>query len=163
MYINLLHLPLFKFAYLFFLSFLSFPLNIFVNFIFITLFPNWHLHLVLFSSLCFSYFCSGRYNFMFPLFARSIYFCLSIYFCWTVLILFMDVYVYVYIQSHFQLLLETSASTLGFCRSVAFSFFFPSIFSFLPFIILIFKILLFFYIYTFVCFSYCPFPLAINF
>ena len=47
MYINLLHLPLFKFAYLFFLSF---PLNIFVSSIFIALFPNWHLALVLFSS-----------------------------------------------------------------------------------------------------------------
>jgi len=50
-YINLLHLPQFDFAYL---LFLSFRLNIFVSFIFIVLFPNWHLTLVLFSSLCFS-------------------------------------------------------------------------------------------------------------
>ena len=50
MYINP-HLPLFNFAYLFFLSF---PLNIFVSFVFIALFPTWHLALVLFSSLCFS-------------------------------------------------------------------------------------------------------------
>ena len=50
-YINLLHLAPFNFAYLFFLSF---PLNIFVSFIFIALFPTWHLALVLFSSLCFS-------------------------------------------------------------------------------------------------------------
>ena len=35
--------------------FLSFPLNIFVSFIFIALFPNWYLALVLFSSLCFSF------------------------------------------------------------------------------------------------------------
>ena len=57
MYINLLHLPLFNFAYLFFLFFiffLSFPLNIFVSFVFVALFPTWHLTLVLFSSLCFS-------------------------------------------------------------------------------------------------------------
>ena len=52
LYINLLHLPLFNCAYLFFLSFL--PLNIFVSFVFIALFPTWHLGLVLFSSLCLS-------------------------------------------------------------------------------------------------------------
>ena len=73
MYINLLYLPLFNFAHLFFLYFLSFPLNVFVSFIFIALFPNWHLALVLFSSLCFSQFCSGRYNFRFPLYAGSSY------------------------------------------------------------------------------------------
>ena len=72
MYINL-HLPLFNFAYLFFLFFLSFPLNIFVSFVFTALFPTWHLALVLFSSLCFNQFCSGRYNFWFPLFTGSIY------------------------------------------------------------------------------------------
>ena len=54
MHINLLHIPLFNFAYLFFLSF---PLNMFVGFVFIALFPTWHLALVLFSSLCFSEFC----------------------------------------------------------------------------------------------------------
>jgi len=54
MYINLIYLPLFNFAYLFFLFFLSIPLNKFVSFVFITLFPTWHLASVLFSSLCFS-------------------------------------------------------------------------------------------------------------
>ena len=74
MYINLLHLPLFNFMYLFFLSFLSsLSSQHFVTFIFIALFPNGHLALVLLSRLCFSYFCSGRYNFLFPLFAGSIY------------------------------------------------------------------------------------------
>ena len=53
MYINL-HLPRFNFAYLFFLFFLSFLFNIFVSFVFIALFPTWHLTLILFSSLCFS-------------------------------------------------------------------------------------------------------------
>ena len=53
MYMNLLDLPLFNFVYLFLiLFFLSFPLNIFVSFVFIALFPTWHLALVLFSSLC---------------------------------------------------------------------------------------------------------------
>ena len=73
MHINLLYLPLFNFAYLFFPFLLSFPLNIFVSFIFIALFPNWHLALVLLSNLCLNQFCSSRYNFWFPLFARSIY------------------------------------------------------------------------------------------
>ena len=74
MYINLLHLPLFNFAYLFFLFFLSFPLNIFVSFVFIALFPTWHLALVLFSSLCLLVlFLTGKYNFWFPLFTGSIY------------------------------------------------------------------------------------------
>ena len=69
-----LHLPLFTFAYLFFfLFFLFFPLNIFISFIFIALFSNWHLALILFSSLCFNLFCSGRHNFWFPLFTESIY------------------------------------------------------------------------------------------
>ena len=54
MYINLLHPPLFNCAYLFFLFFLSFPLNIFVSFAFIALVHTWHLALVLFSSLCLS-------------------------------------------------------------------------------------------------------------
>ena len=40
--------------YSFFLYFLSFSLNIFVRFIFIALFPNWHLALVWFSSLFFN-------------------------------------------------------------------------------------------------------------
>ena len=70
MYINL-YLPRFNYAYLFFLF--SFSLNIFVSFIFIALFPKWHLALVLFSFLCFSLFLTSRYNFWSPLFARSIY------------------------------------------------------------------------------------------
>jgi len=71
MYISLLYLPFFNFAYLFLLSSLS--SKHICYFIFRALFPNWHLVLVLFSSLCFSQFFSGRYNFCFPLFARSIY------------------------------------------------------------------------------------------
>ena len=73
MHINLLHLPLFNFAYLVFLSFL---LNVLVSFIFIAFFHSWHLSIVLFSSLWISKFCSGRYNFWFPFFTRSIYYTL---------------------------------------------------------------------------------------
>ena len=71
MYINLLHLHLFNFAYL---VFLSFPLNIFVSFVFIALFPPDAL-----LSFCFpacdwvSFVLTSKYNFWFPLFARSIY------------------------------------------------------------------------------------------
>ena len=57
MYIKLLiYLYLTLHTYSFFLSFL---LNVFVGFVSITLFPTWHLSLVLFSSLCFSQFCSS--------------------------------------------------------------------------------------------------------
>ena len=47
----------------------------------------------------------------------------STLFFWTTLILFMGVYIYGYIKSHFLLLLKTSASMLCFCSSVEFSFF----------------------------------------
>ena len=92
------HLTLFNFAYIY--SFFLFLLT-YLLVLFSALFPTWHLALVLFSSLCFSEFCSGKYNFWFLLFmGQYILFC----FCWTVLILIMGVYVYVYIQSHFLLL-----------------------------------------------------------
>ena len=98
MYINL-HLPLFNFVYLVFLFFLSFPLNVFVSFIFIVIFPNWHLALVLFSSLCFlisfvlvdilfSFLCSPGQSIAFHL-------------CWTLLILLMGVNVNVHICQMF--------------------------------------------------------------
>ena len=54
MYINLLYISLFNFAYLFFLSFLSFLSSQHICFIFIALLPNWHLALVLLSNLCLS-------------------------------------------------------------------------------------------------------------
>ena len=76
-----------------FLFFLTFSLNIFVSFIFISLFPNWHLALVLFSSLCFSQFCSHKHNFRFPLFAGSIFCTLFLLDCCD----FAYGYIYVYI------------------------------------------------------------------
>ena len=54
--------------------FLPFPLNIFVSFIFIALFPTWHLALVLFTILCLLVlFLTAKYNFWFPLFSGSVY------------------------------------------------------------------------------------------
>ena len=53
LYIHLLHLRLFNFPYLFFLSF---PLYIFVSFVFIALLPHLAPCLILFSNLCFSSF-----------------------------------------------------------------------------------------------------------
>ena len=88
MYINL-HLPLFNFAYLFFLSF---PLNIFVSFVFIALFPTWHLALVWFSSLCLLVlFLTDKYNFFLSFvrwinlpylnFVGLFWFCSCVYMC----------------------------------------------------------------------------------
>ena len=122
MYVHLLYLPLFNFAYLFFFSFLSSFLSTYL--------------LVLFSLL---YFPLGTlFQFCFPVcalvsfvLADRIFDFLSLpgkfivlHFCWTVLILLMGIYLYGYIQSHFLLLLQTSVSMLGFCSSVEFSWFF---------------------------------------
>ena len=57
MYINLLYLLLFNFAYIFFLSFLSLlSSQHIVSFIFIALFPSWHLALVFFVLLLLFFF-----------------------------------------------------------------------------------------------------------
>ena len=71
MYINL-HLPLFNFAYLFFLFFLFFPLNTLVSFVFKV--PCGTLLIFVFQFvLWLVLFLTGKYNFWFPLFAGSIY------------------------------------------------------------------------------------------
>ena len=157
-----LYLPVFNFIYLFFLFFffLSFPLNLFVSFIFIALFPNWHLALVLFSSLCFSQFCSGRHNFWFLLFTRSIY-CTSFslecfdftYGC---------ICICVYSVTLFSVVINLCLYIgLLLFWGVFFLFFFSlSLSLFLNFNFL--NLLYFFYIYPFVCLSYCSFPLAVN-
>ena len=127
MHINLLHLPLFDFEYLFILFF---PLNIFVSFIFIALFPNWHLALVLFSSLCFSYCCSGRQDFWFPLFARSIYCTLFLLDCFD--FAFGCICICVYSVTLFIVVINFCLYiwVLQFCGVLLFSFFFH-FFSFL--------------------------------
>ena len=162
MCLNLLHLPLFNFAYLFFLSF---PVNLFLSFIFTASFPNWHLALVLLSSLCISQFCSSIYNFWFPLFARSIsctLFLLDIfgfaYGC---------IYICVYSVTLFIVVINLSiyVGLLQFYRIFLSSFFFHFKKSFIFFIILtfnFFETIIFFYIYSFVCLSYCSFSLAVK-
>ena len=91
-----------NFALLFFLLFLSFFHTI-VSFLFIVFFISWHLALVCFS-VC------GLFSFVLNWWILFFGFLCSPgqsivpYFCWTILILLMGVYVYVYIQSHFVLL-----------------------------------------------------------
>ena len=164
MYINLLHLPLFNVAYLFFLSF---PLSIFLSLIFIALFPNWHLSLVLFSSLQFHQFCSGRYNFWFPFFARSIQCTLFLLDCFD--FAYGCICVCVYSVTLFIVVINFCLYVGPLQFSVVFLFFFfphfvylLPFFSFLFFLFLIFKNYYFFYIYSFVCLSYCSFPLVVN-
>ena len=100
MYINLLHLPLFNFAYPFCLFVLSFPLNKFLKFRFHCF--NHHL------APCFSFvfqfvlklilFLTGRYNFLFPLFAESIYYTLFFLDCFH----FAHGYMYMCIYHYFN-------------------------------------------------------------
>ena len=138
-----------------FLFFLSFPLNISVSFIFIALFPNWHFALVLFSSLCFNYFCSSRYNFWYPLFSRSIYCTLYLSNCFDFDYGWICTCVYsVTLSIVINLCLYT-----GFLQFCGVFLFFPLFFFFLfiPFLFYIFNffnLLYFFYIYSSVCFSY---------
>ena len=143
-----------------YLFFLSFPLNIFVSFAFIALFPNWHLALVLFCSLCFSQFCSGRYNFWFPLFARSTYCTLFLLDCFdfayrcicvysaTIFIVVINLCIYVVL--------------LQFCGVFLLSFFFHFFFCSLFYNLNFVNPVYFFYIYSFVCLSCHSFPLAVN-
>jgi len=159
MYINLLYLPLFNFAYLFFLYF---PLNIFVSFIFIALFLNWHLALVLFSSLCFSQFCSGRYNFWFPLFARSI--CCTLFLLDWLFWFCLRMYMYMCIFSHTFIVIINLCLYVGllqFCGVFLFFFsFFLSSFVFFPIFhnFNFFSLLYFFYTYSLFAFPTVLFP-----
>ena len=130
--------------------FLFFPLNIFVSFIFIALFSNWHLALVLVSGLCSNQFCSDRYNFWFPLFARSIYCSLFLLDC------FDFTYGHIRVYSVIRSIVITNLCLYdglfqfyGVFLSI-FSFFLSSsfFFSFLFFIILIFNFLNLSYVST---------------
>ena len=118
MYINLLHLSLSNFAYLFCLSFPSFlSSQHFVSFIFIDLFPNWHLGFVFQFLLLVSFVLVDIIFGFLCLLGQSI----VLYFCWPVLILLMGVYVY--IQSHFLLLLNLCLY-VGLLQFLEFSVFF---------------------------------------
>ena len=151
MYINLLYLPLFNFAYLFFLS-----SQHFVSFIFIALFPNWHLVLVLFSSLCFSYFCPGRYNFWFPLFANLLYF-IFVGLSWSCL------WVYMYLCYSVMLFIVAINVCLwvGILQLCGVSFFslFSFFFHFFFFVILIFNYFkrIIFFLHLFFCLPFLLF------
>ena len=143
--------------YSFLLFFRSFPLNIFVSLIFIALSPNWHLALVLFSSLCFRYCHSDRHNFGFPLFAESIYCTLSWFCLW--------VYMYICILSHTfycgykPLHLHWAFGVLW--RFPFYSFFLSSLFRFFlfSFIILTFNVLesTMFFLHLFLCLPFLLF------
>ena len=129
MYINLLYLPLFNFAYLFFLSFL---LNIFFSFIFIALFSNWH------PAFCFPVCALVRIVPADIIFGFLCLLCQSIvlYFCWTVLYL-LKVFLYMCIFSHtFYCCYKPLPLHWAFASLWSFLFFFSfSTFSFLFFII----------------------------
>ena len=155
MYTNLLHLPLLNFAYVFILSFLAF-LSTYLLVLFLLLyssigtslefcFPVCALDSFVLVDIIFCFLCS---------LGQSI----VLYFCWTVLILLMGVYVY--IQLHF-LLLQTSASSLGFCSSVDFyfSFFFLSSVSFFFPLFYKFNVLkpIIFFLHLFLCLHFLLF------
>jgi len=163
MYINL-YILLFNFTYLFFLSF---SLNIFVSFIFIALFPNCHLALVLLSSLYFSYFCSGRQNFWYTLFTRSIYCTLFSLDCFD--FAYGCICICVYSVTLFIVIINIClyVGLLQFCEVYLFFFplfsFFFHFFFFSNFYILIFKPIIFFYIYSLFAFPTVLFTLKLIF
>ena len=162
MYINL-HLLLFNFAYLLFLSFVSFlPSQHICQFCF-----HCFIHQLapLFSSLCFSQFCFGRYNFWFPLFAGSIYCFLLLllldcfdfaYGCICMCVYSVTFYCYYKpLHLHWAFAVLWSFPFFPFFSSFRFfkSFLFFYNFNF-------FKPIIFFLHYSFVCLSYCSFLLA---
>ena len=139
--------------------FLSFALNKFVSFILIALFPTWHLALVLFSSLYFSQFCSGRYTFWFPLFTGSNYCTLFLFDCFNYA--YECVCICVYSVTFFIVVINFCINIwlFQFCGVFPVFFFFSFFFHFFFFfkIILTFhvlKLLYFFYMYSFVGLSY---------
>ena len=135
--------------------FLPFPLKVFVSFIFIDLFLNLHLALVLFSSLDFNWIFSGTYNFWFPLFAGSIYCTLFLLECFDFAYGCICICIY---SVTLSVVVINLCLYIGLLQFWGVSFFFPL--SFFNFNFL--NLLYFFYTYSFVCLSYCSFPLAVN-
>ena len=165
MYINPLYLPLFNFSYRFFLSFLSFlSFPRICKFYFHCFIPQ--------SAPCFSFifqfvlqlvlFLNGRCQFWFPLIAGSIYCSLFLLDCFdfaygyicicvysvTLFIVVINLCLYIGLLQFFGVFLFSSSF-------FSFSLFYNINFNFL-------NLLQFFYIYPFVCLSYCSFPLAVN-
>ena len=153
MYINLLYISLFNFAYLFFLSFLSFLSSQHICFIFIALLPNWHLALVLLSNLCLSVnsvlvdkLFVRQANLLYFIFVGLFWFCL-----W--------VYMYMCIFSHTVYCCYKSLPLL-WAFAVLWSI--PFIYFFLFYISNFLNLLYFSCIYSFVCLPSCFFPLVVN-
>ena len=134
--------------YSFFCIFLSFPLNIFVRFIFIALFPNCHLALVLFSSLCFNSFCSSRYNFWFPLFTRSFYCTLFLLDCFDFAYWYICVCVYPVTLSIVVIDLCLYIGLLQFCGVFPFLFFNFNFLNLVLFFLYLFLSLLFLWFFS---------------
>ena len=136
----------------------------FVSFIFIALFPSWHLALVLFSSLFFNSFCSGRYNFWFPLFTRSIY-CTSFFLdCVDFAYGCIGICVYSVTLSTVVINLCLYVGLLQFCGVFIFSPLFSFFFFF--FITLMFNFLTYYIFSTLIplfAFPTVLFPLQLNF
>ena len=131
------------------------------------------LALVLFSDLCFSQFCSGKYNFGFPLFSRSIYFTLFLLDCFDFAHECICIHVYSVTLLIVVLNLWLYIGLLQVCGVFFFFFFLLPVF-FLFFIILIFKFLfknyfknfiyfIFIYLYLYLYFIFIYFYLFIFF
>ena len=154
------------YIYSFFLFFPSFSLNIFVSFIFIALFPNWHLALLLLSSCAFTSFVLVDIIFGLLCLLGQI---IVLNLCWTVLILLMGV-MYMCIFSH-TFYCCYRPLPLHWAFAVLWSFLSPSpspfsfllFFSFLFYNFNFYNILYFFYSYFFICLSYCSLPLQLIF
>ena len=137
--------------------FLPFPLKVFVSFIFIDLFLNLHLALVLFSSLYFNWFFSGTYNFWFPLFAGSIYCTLFLLECFDFAYGCICICIY---SVTLSVVVINLCLYIGLLQFWGVSFFFLSLFLILTFNFL--NLLYFFHIFSFICLYYYSFPLAVN-
>ena len=94
-YINLLYLPPFNFAYLFFLFFLTFSLKYFLVLFSLLYSPIGILHQFCFIVCALISFVLVDITFVFLCLLGQF---IVLYFCQTALISIMDVYVYVYIQ-----------------------------------------------------------------
>ena len=133
MYINLLYLPLFNFAYLFsFFSFLSMYLLVLSSF---------HSPLCTLLQFCFPVCVLVSFVLIDIIFG---FLCLPgqsivLYFCWTVSILLMGVFVYTVTRFFVVINLCLCVGLLQFCGVFLIFFFFP--FFFLPFLFFLFSFL----------------------
>ena len=168
MYINLLYIPLFSFAYLVFLFFSSFPLKI-CQFYFHCFIPPLVpcFHFVLQFVLYLVVFLTGRQTFWFPLFTRSVCCTLFLLDCFDFAYRCICISVYSVTFFIFVLNICLYVGLLQFCGVFLFLFsffciFFYYYFLFFKILFIFLNLLLFFYLYSFICLFYCSFPLAVN-